>query len=134
MQIAMPIGDMDIIRNHEHDTIRRFYRDWYRPDLQAVIVVGDVDVNATFDSVAKLFGSIPVPAARRPRENPPLPAPSGTLASVVTDPEATQTTVRVMWHHAALLQRTLGDLRRVLVYDLASQLLNARLEELTPPG
>jgi zinc protease len=127
----MPIGDMDIIRNHEHDTIRRFYRDWYRPDLQAVIVVGDVDVNATFDSVAKLFGSIPVPAARRPRENPPLPAPSGTLASVVTDPEATQTTVRVMWHHAALLQRTLGDLRRVLVYDLASQLLNARLEELT---
>ena len=83
------IGDMDIIANFPHDMIRRYYRDWYRPDLQAVIAVGDFQADAMVARIAELFGddrragrAAPARSIRRCRATPerstpwsPIPRP-----------------------------------------------------------
>jgi zinc protease len=125
------IGDMDVIRNHEHDTIRRYYRDWYRPDLQAVIAVGDFDATQMAGRIEELFGAIPAPAQERPRTDPPVPGHRETLYSVVTDPEATTTMVRLQWKHPVHHVATLADWRRELVIDLGTTMLRQRFAEIS---
>ena len=124
------IGDMDVVKNHEHDVIRRYYRDWYRPDLQAVIAVGDFDTPAMVSRIEELFGAIPARQDPRPRIDPEVPLDHPTLAAVTTDPEATRTTVDVMWKHAPEPKGTVGDSRRGMVMSLATGILRARLGEL----
>lgn len=55
---CLPIGSMEIIRNFPYETLREFYRRWYRPDLQAIIVVGDIDIDAIEAKIKKTFGNI----------------------------------------------------------------------------
>lgn len=58
---CMPIGSMDIVDHFPYQDLRDYYHKWYRPDLQAIIVVGDVDVNKMERKIKKTFGSIPMP-------------------------------------------------------------------------
>jgi zinc protease len=125
------IGDMDVIQHHEHDTIRRYYRDWYRPDLQAVIAVGDFEAGAMIARIEELFGAIPARRDPRPRVDPPVPGHRETLYSVVVDPEATSTAVRLQWKHPVHQVETLGDWRRDLVIDLGTAMLRQRFDELS---
>ena len=64
---CMPIGSMDIVDNFPYQDLRDYYQKWYRPDLQAVIVVGDIDVDKMEKKIKKIFSSIPMPkkAAQR---------------------------------------------------------------------
>ena len=62
----MPIGKLDILQTFDYQVIKDFYKDWYRPDLQAVIVVGDIDVKVVEDKIKVMFGSIP--AKQNPRK------------------------------------------------------------------
>lgn len=65
---CLPIGSMDVVDNFTYDALRDYYHKWYRPDLQAIIVVGDIDVNRIEAQIKKLFGKIPAPkkdAAKR---------------------------------------------------------------------
>ena len=62
------IGKLEIIKNFEPETLRKFYHDWYRTDLQCVIVVGDVNVKKTEKKIKELFGSIP--AVKNPIPRP----------------------------------------------------------------
>lgn len=125
------IGDMEIVANFPHDTIRRYYRDWYRPDLQAVIAVGDFAAEAMIARVAELFGDLPQPIEPRPREDPPVPGHSETLYSVVTDPEATRTTVEMVWQGAPRPVANLADWRANLAVDLGTAMLRDRFAELS---
>ena len=68
-----PIGDLEIIRNVPAETLRRFYRDWYRPDLMAVIVVGDIDADAIETKIIQHFSGLPAPQTPRPRLTYSLP-------------------------------------------------------------
>jgi len=124
------IGDMDIIENHEYDTIRRYYRDWYRPGLQAIIAVGDFETQAMVDRIEELFGAIAPVENPRPREDPPVPPHQETLYSVVTDPEATRTMVGLQWNHQPQAVATVGDWRTRLVIDLGSAMLRQRFSEM----
>ncbi|HNG07488.1 MAG TPA: pitrilysin family protein, partial [Saprospiraceae bacterium] len=63
----LPIGDMEIIRHAPYDNFKRFYRDWYRPDLMALIMVGDFDLNAVEKQVKERFSKLKNPAKPRPR-------------------------------------------------------------------
>lgn len=61
----LPIGDMDIVNNAPYKALKRYYKDWYRPDLMAVIEVGDIDVAKIEVQVKTLFCDIePVEDAR----------------------------------------------------------------------
>ena len=91
----LPIGKPDIIRNFPYDRLKKFYKDWYRPDLMAVIAVGDFDP-ATIEALIKShFGSIPAAVSPKPRQSFDVPDQPGTRYTIATDAEATATTVSV---------------------------------------
>ena len=124
-----PIGQPDIIRNVKHDRLRQFYADWYRPDLMAVIAVGDFDPSAIVAAITAHFASIPSPTSPRPRPVYPVPSHPGTLYAVATDKEATATTVGVFSKAPARDQRTVGTYRQTVAERLFSGMLSERLDE-----
>ena len=65
---CMPIGSMDIVDHFPYKDLRDYYHKWYRPDLQAIIVVGDIDVDAMEKKIKSIFGSIPMPQNAAKRE------------------------------------------------------------------
>ena len=93
----LPIGLPEIIRTAPPEAFRRFYRDWYRPDLMAVVVVGDVDPDEVEAMIQERFGSMTNPADAPEREVYTVPGNDETLFSVATDPEAPQTVVQVVF-------------------------------------
>jgi len=126
----LPIGTPETLRSFSYDKLRRFYNDWYRPDLMAVIAVGDFDVAAVEQLIKAHFSGIPKPANERPRQDYPVPDHPGTLYTVATDPEATVTTVGVVNKMAFRDQTTIGSYRQSLVERLFASLLSARFDEL----
>lgn len=128
----LPIGVDSIIKTFNPDAIRRFYRDWYRPDLMAVIVVGDIDPAKAEDMVRKHFSSLTSPANPRKREYATLPPYKSSDAMVVTDKEATGYSFSVYYPaHIDEPSTTLGGYRDDLVQQLFTTMTNQRLQELT---
>jgi len=125
------IGDPEIVKNFEYDVIRRFYRDWYRPSLQAVLAVGDFDRDTVIAKIEKQFADLADPADPRPLEQPPVPDHDEILASVITDIEATTTNVDITWKHEPRITETLSDWRENLALDLGMAMLRARFDEIT---
>jgi zinc protease len=128
----LPIGFDSIIRSFKTDEIRRFYKDWYRPDLMAVIVVGDVDPSTAENLIRKHFSLLQKPADLRPRTSTEVPPYNSSNAMVVTDKEATGYTISI--HYPAYKVKpsaTLGEYRKDIVKQMFTSLLNQRLQELT---
>lgn len=127
----LPIGLIEVIQGFKHQTIKDFYHDWYRPDLQAVIVVGDIDVDAVEKQIIKQFSKIkPVknPRAKLPNDIQPNKEP---LACVATDKEAMGNTVMVLRKHPHFVMKTVGDYRTNLKYELYNTMYDSRLSEMT---
>jgi len=127
----LPIGDPDIINNATYETVKRYYNDWYRPDLMAVVVVGDVDVAAVERQVEEMFGSIPAKANPRERKMYNVPMHDETLVKIVDDEEASFTRVTLMHKHDRIETNTMEDMRSSMVRRAYNGMLNARLSELT---
>ncbi len=128
----LPIGQDSIIRNFKPDVIRRFYKDWYRPDLMAVIVVGDITPAKAEEMIRKHFAGLTNPTAPRKREYADVPAYASSDAMVITDKEATSYTVSI--NYPAFKEApssTLGSYRDRLVKQIFVSLTNQRLQELT---
>lgn len=128
----LPIGKDSILKHANYDVVKRFYRQYYRPDLQAVIIVGDIDVAATEKLVKEYFGVLKNPANPRPRAYAKVPVRQKSQALVVTDAEATNFSIEVDYPAIPLkTQTTIGDYRASLVKNLFTSLLNQRLRELS---
>jgi zinc protease len=128
----LPIGKDSIIKNAKYDVVKRFYKDYYRPDLQAVIVVGDIDIAKTEKLIKEYFGGLKNPANERPRIKAKVPARTINQSIVVTDKEATNFFVEVDYPATpSKIQTTLNDYRSSLIKNLFTSLLNQRLNELT---
>lgn len=127
----MPIGTLEHLQTFKHESLTRFYRDWYRPDLMTVIAVGDFDPAAMRQLVAKHFGALP--KATNPRALPAydVPPQPGTLYAVATDAEAQMTQVSVYGKMALREQSTVGAYRRQILEGLFAGMLNARFGELS---
>jgi len=127
----LTIGDRKTLESAPHDTLRRFYRDWYRPDLMAVVAVGDFDPAAVEGLIRASFEGLPSAADPRPRTAFPVPDHDATLTTTVTDPEATSTAIRVL--HKLPKEELIRepDFRRSLVEDLYDGMLGRRLDERT---
>ena len=93
----LPIGKPEIIRNSPYDAVKRFYRDWYRPDLMGVIIVGDIDVDKMEEEIKTRFGKLKNPASPRKRQQYDVPKHQETFVSIVTDKEAPFTNVQLMY-------------------------------------
>jgi zinc protease len=132
-----PIGNPDIIEHAQREQLTRFYRDWYRPDLMAVIVVGDVDRDAVVAMIREHFSPIASPSPKRPRPAFDVPDHAGTRYAVITDKEATATAVQLSDLRPARNQGSVGGYREIMRDQLFADMLGARLDELgqsaTPP-
>src|SRR5687767_8256028 len=123
----LPIGRPEIIQNVSHDRLKQFYADWYRPDLMAVVAVGDFNRSTIEAQIRSHFGSIPAAASPKPRPAYAIPDQPGTAYSVITDPEATYTRISVSSKMAARPQVSIGAYRQHMVERLFSAMLSGRL-------
>jgi len=127
----MPIGKPEVIENCSYETLRKFYRDWYRPDLIAVTAVGDFDREWMESLIKKYFSRLPKVENPREREIFPVPDHKETLFAIATDKEATRTNVSVNYKHPLKISRTVADYRDDMIVNLYNNMLNQRLYELT---
>ncbi len=127
----LPIGKMEVVDHCKPETLRRYRHDWYRPDLEAVIVVGDFDQKEMVETIKKKFSAIP--KAKNPREKQyfDIPDHKETLYSINTDKEAQYPVAFTFYKHPLHKQKTLGDYRKTIVEGLYNSMINNRLAEKT---
>jgi zinc protease len=126
-----PIGKPEVIQSAQRDQLVRFYHDWYRPDLMAVIAVGDFDRDAVASLIKAHFSSIPSPSPERPRPAYDVPDHAGTRYAIITDKETTETTVEISDLLPTRNQSSVGGYRNQILDQLFAGMLDARLDELS---
>jgi len=128
----LPIGTEDVLRNFTPDALKRFYRDWYRPDLMAVVVVGDIEPAQAEKLVKSHFARLKNPQPARARAYAEIPARQANQALVVTDQEATGNAVLIRYPVQPVQEAgTVRAYRDDLVQSLFAAMLNQRLQELS---
>ena len=127
----LPIGDPEILETFDHAVLKRFYADWYRPDLMAVVAVGDFDPARIEDLIRQHFQGIRDPEMERPRPAISVPDHRETLYSIATDPELTLSNVSVTWKLPVADQDTHADYRRSFVEQAYNSMFNFRMFEIT---
>lgn len=128
----LPIGDENVLKTFKPSAVQRFYRDWYRPDLMAVVVVGDIEPARAEALIRAHFGKLANPETPRPRTYAPIPARSATEALVITDKEASGNSVLIRYPvRPANDHFSFADYRNKLVDALFAAMLAQRLQDLT---
>ncbi len=127
----IPIGKPEILKTFKHETLRKFYYDWYRPNLQAIIVVGDIDVDQMEQKIKQHFAHIQNPTNAPKREVFDLPDNKDPLISIETDEEATNNTVMFFYKHPKKYIETIEDYKEIFKQELFTEMLNNRLEEIS---
>ena len=129
------IGYLDGLKNFHHDELEKFYTSWYRPDYQAVIVVGDVDVDAIEQKIKTLMADIPAPAADAPKKAEiVVPDNEEPIVSIFTDPEMQGSRVQLFIKRRALpevMNYTVQAEMLDVINSYMTVMENARLEELS---
>jgi zinc protease len=126
----LPIGKKEIIETFQVETVKRFYNDWYRPDLMAVIAVGDFDQDHIEGLISEHFGQIPAAESARSRESYVVPDHEETLFAIATDPEAANTVVSIYYKMDPEPEKDINDYRRMLIERLNIRMMNNRFYEL----
>ena len=135
----LPIGKEEVIMNFERQAIVDFFNDWYRPDLQAIVIVGDLanyeyngkkGVDAMEQRVRDVFSTHPKTQNPKTRRNFEIPANVEPLIAIATDKEATSTSLQLMWKHKKAPTGTVGDYRAMLVRSLIDMMINDRFGEI----
>ena len=126
------IGDLNVINNFEYQTLRDFYHDWYRTDLQAIAVVGDIDVEATVAKIKEMFE--PIPAVENPKERIEygIPEHDEMYYALGTDKEATSTNIQILTilPNKPENKNTFGYLREGLLASFFNSMVSNRLSEI----
>ncbi len=127
----LPIGDVEVLQNFPHQELTRFYDTWYRPDLMAIVAVGDFDPAVIEQLIRTHFNRLPVPATPLERPYFDVPEHAETYYAIASDPEATSSQVGVLAMGDPLDLTTVGEYRQSLVRTLVSGMMNNRLQQLT---
>lgn len=128
----MPIGSMDVVDNFEYKALKDFYHDWYRTDLQAIAIIGDIDVDVIETKVKNLFS--PIPAVENPRERfiVTIPDNEKLMYSMAIDEEVTTSSLSLgIRHPKNLKNETVADLKESLLNSMVTSMLTDRLGELS---
>ena len=126
----LPIGKPEIIKGAPRDALVRFYKDWYRPDLMAVIAVGDFAPDVVEAKIIEEFASLPPSGKPRPRPEVPVPPHAEELFTVETDPESTSTGISIITKLPHRPVASVRDERRTIAEQLYNTMLSARLDEI----
>jgi zinc protease len=126
----LPIGKPEIIQGGKAERLKQFYADWYRPDLMAVVAVGDFDKAAIEKMIATHFASIPAATKPKPRTSYDVPDHKDTAYAIATDKETNVTIVEIDTLLPARPEGTVRDYRQKTVDRLFSGMLSARFSEL----
>jgi len=129
--VRSTIGLMSVVDNCPYDTLRQFYKDWYKPERQAVVIVGDFDAKEIEAKIIKLFSDIPKSTNSRKYVQEKIPDNEKPLIAVLTDKEMAQTAVQMFVKHPRFIIKTVGDYRTSITHELYNQMINERLKELT---
>jgi zinc protease len=128
------IGDTAIINNFEHKTLRNFYQKWYRPDLQAILIVGDLDVDKVEAKIKKLFSDIPKKENAAKRAIYTIENNTTPIVSIVKDPEARTTRIELEYKHDILpadVKLSMVGYVKNTKNALISNMMDNRFEEIT---
>lgn len=126
----LPIGKMSVIDSCEYDVLRDFYHDWYRPDLMAIIVVGDIDPVYAEKKIQEHFKKIKGPKKERERLEYDLPDNESPLVAIASDKEATSNLVGVLYKQDKKPLISAADYRHSILTDLYTMMLNSRFFEI----
>ena len=129
----LPIGKKEILENFKYEKLISFYKDWYRPNLMSVIVVGDIDVAQMEKKIKDHFSSYKNPKNERPRKIYDVPNHKETFVAVESDKEASAAQVQLVYkdYDTPKPVVSVNDFRKSLVEGLYSTMINNRLNELT---
>lgn len=130
----LPIGDMNIVENFKYQELKNYYHKWYRPDLQAIIIVGDINVDEIEKKIKTLFSDISKPVNPSKREYYPVLDNKEPIVAIATDPETTTTTVSVYFKYDAIDESYKHQeeyFRRSLLNIMVTRMLNSRFNELS---
>jgi zinc protease len=130
----IPIGKIDILQSFTYDKIRNFYKDWYRPNLQAVIAVGDFDVNEVEQLIKANFSELTNPVNPRPRLKYDLPDNKAPLVKVITDPEQKFNVAMVVYKQHGETSKTTADYKKKLIFGMINSMIDARFQEILQKG
>ncbi len=125
------IGSEENLRNFKPETLVDFYRSWYRPDLQALVVVGDIDPDYVEAAIRRTFADIPAPVNPRPKTRIAIPDNEEPAIAILTDPELNNTSVSTYWRSEARPTELNSTLTGMII-DLFEEVLGqAMLERFT---
>jgi len=128
----LPIGTKENLENFSYEDVRSYYREWYRPDLMAVVAVGDLDVETMEEKIKSHFDKIPAAENPTPRQAYELPNHDETFIAIAADKEAAFSRVQILYKDRKNAEqiKTVEDYRESIVRNLFSTLINNRLGEL----
>ena len=130
----MPIGLEEVITGFDHEALRAYYHKWYRPDLQGIIIIGDIDVNEVEASIKRIFEDIPAPVNPAERTRFEVADNAEPIVSICTDRENTNYDISVFYKHDVVPNEEKGDIQYWLkgyIDALVAMMYNNRLQELT---
>ena len=130
---CMPIGSIDVINNFPYQAIRDYYAKWYRPDLQGIIIVGDIDVDAIEQQIKALFADVPKPVNPAERIYYPVTDNDEPLIYIGKDKEVDTPIVDIYFKQDATPDSIKGNMAYLLqdyVLAAANMMLNERFSEL----
>lgn len=130
----IPIGKVDILNTFKYETLKQFYNEWYRPNLQAVIAVGDFDVAQVEQLIKDNFSGLKNPASPKPREYYTIPGNKQPLVKIATDKEFPYNVAMVTYKHPGLTVKTEADKRKLLITGMVNNMISARIQEIMQKG
>jgi zinc protease len=125
----LPIGKKEILEKFKHETLIQFYRDWYRPDLMAVIAVGDFNPDEVEQEIKTRFSKIPAAKSSKKRDTYMIPSFKEPRFAVASDKEAAYTLVQMYYMRHSAQNTTIGDYRRNLTHALFNAMMQSRISE-----
>jgi zinc protease len=126
-----PIGTDAVLKNFKPATIKQFYHDWYRPNLQALIIVGDIDAEAMEKKVQSLFADLKNPVAEKVRTAYSIPLTGKNQFMALTDKELTGTVAEVVIKHKATVMNSAAGYKDLLIRQLFNSMLASRFTEIS---
>jgi zinc protease len=126
----LPIGSPEVLKSFPRQRLVDFYRKWYRPDQMAVVMVGEIEPAEAQKMVEQRFGAIAAVTTPLQSVDRNVPPHNDTRFSIASDPEAQGWSIALAHMRPFEEERTVGDYRRSLIQQLATQMLNLRLREI----
>jgi zinc protease len=128
--VRLPIGKKEIIEKSPQSAARRFYSDWYRPDLMALVAVGDFDPREMLEKIKKQFADIPPRKEARRLSTYEIPDNEAMIIATATDQEARYSEVELIYKQPKESENTVADYRRGLAQQLFISMMQSRIDEL----